>query len=175
MRQPVDLAHASRLVNHGPTVLVTTEHAGRRNVMAAAWSMPVEFTPPRIAVVVVIDEPSGKDYFGGKVAGPVFARVVSDTLRYLGVPGSTPPNAKPLDGKAHEVEEVVAVLPIDDEPLPPSDLPDFRGMSVGRALEAARAAGVTIEVVGSGRAVAQEPGAGATVRVTFADSPGKSQ
>jgi flavin reductase (DIM6/NTAB) family NADH-FMN oxidoreductase RutF len=33
-------------------VLVTTEHQGRRNVMAAAWSMPVEFTPPRIAVVV---------------------------------------------------------------------------------------------------------------------------
>ena len=52
MLQPVELAHASRLVNHGPTVLVATEHAGRRNVMAAAWSMPVEFTPPRIAVVV---------------------------------------------------------------------------------------------------------------------------
>jgi flavin reductase (DIM6/NTAB) family NADH-FMN oxidoreductase RutF len=52
MRQPVALHHASRLVNHGPTVLVTTEHAGRRNIMAAAWSMPVEFTPPRIAVVV---------------------------------------------------------------------------------------------------------------------------
>ena len=52
MRQVVDLHHASRLVNHGPTVLVTTAHGGRRNVMAAAWSMPVEFTPPRIAVVV---------------------------------------------------------------------------------------------------------------------------
>ncbi|GAB4042662.1 MAG: flavin reductase family protein [Rubrivivax sp.] len=52
MRREVPLAHASRLVNHGPTVLVVTEHAGRRNVMAAAWSMPVEFTPPRIAVVV---------------------------------------------------------------------------------------------------------------------------
>ena len=49
---PVTLDHASRLVNHGPTVLITTEHQGRRNVMAAAWSMPVEFTPPRIAVVV---------------------------------------------------------------------------------------------------------------------------
>lgn len=52
MRQDVALAHASRLVNHGPTVLVVTQHAGRRNVMAAAWSMPVEFSPPRIAVVV---------------------------------------------------------------------------------------------------------------------------
>lgn len=50
--QPVALEHASRLVNHGPTVLVTSFHGGRRNVMAAAWSMPVEFTPPRIAVVI---------------------------------------------------------------------------------------------------------------------------
>jgi flavin reductase (DIM6/NTAB) family NADH-FMN oxidoreductase RutF len=49
---PVALAHASRLINHGPTLLVTTAHGGRRNVMAAAWSMPVEFTPPRIAVVI---------------------------------------------------------------------------------------------------------------------------
>jgi flavin reductase (DIM6/NTAB) family NADH-FMN oxidoreductase RutF len=52
MMQTVDLAHASRLLNHGPTVLVSSAHGGRRNVMAAAWSMPVEFTPPRIAVVI---------------------------------------------------------------------------------------------------------------------------
>ncbi len=50
--QSVALQHASRLVNHGPTVLVTSAHGGRRNVMAAAWSMPVEFTPPRVAVVI---------------------------------------------------------------------------------------------------------------------------
>ncbi|MDR5740630.1 MULTISPECIES: flavin reductase family protein [unclassified Caballeronia] len=49
---PVALEHASRLINHGPTVLVTSAHGDRRNVMAAAWSMPVEFTPPRIAVVI---------------------------------------------------------------------------------------------------------------------------
>lgn len=49
---PVALHHASRLINHGPTVLVTSLHAGRRNIMAAAWSMPVEFTPPRIAIVI---------------------------------------------------------------------------------------------------------------------------
>lgn len=48
----VALAHASRLINHGPTVLVTSAHGGRANVMAAAWSMPVEFTPPRIAIVI---------------------------------------------------------------------------------------------------------------------------
>lgn len=48
----VALEHASRLINHGPTVLVTSAAGARRNVMAAAWSMPVEFTPPRVAVVI---------------------------------------------------------------------------------------------------------------------------
>lgn len=50
--KPVRLEHASRLINHGPTVLVTSTAGNGRNVMAAAWSMPVEFTPPRVAVVI---------------------------------------------------------------------------------------------------------------------------
>ena len=52
--RPIELRHASRLLNHGPTVLITSrdETIDRRNVMAAAWSMPVEFEPPRIAIVV---------------------------------------------------------------------------------------------------------------------------
>lgn len=52
--RPVELRHASRLLNHGPTVLVTSrdEVSNRRNIMAAAWSMPVEFEPPRLAIVV---------------------------------------------------------------------------------------------------------------------------
>lgn len=51
-RLPVDLAKASRLLNHGPTVLVSSAHAGRRNLMAAAWSMPLDFDPPKVAVVI---------------------------------------------------------------------------------------------------------------------------
>ena len=52
--RPIELKHASRLLNHGPTILITSrdEHTERRNVMAAAWSMPVEFEPPRVAIVV---------------------------------------------------------------------------------------------------------------------------
>jgi len=42
---------------------------------------------PRLAIVVLIDEPTGGAYYGGKVAGPVFATVASESLRYLGVPG----------------------------------------------------------------------------------------
>ena len=52
MRKPVPLDRCTRLLNHGPTVLVSAEHGGRRNVMAAAWSMPLDFTPPKVCVVL---------------------------------------------------------------------------------------------------------------------------
>ncbi|SQI40931.1 Flavin reductase like domain [Leminorella richardii] len=50
----VELKHVSRLLNHGPTVLITSRDtvSKRKNVMAAAWSTPVEFAPPRVAIVV---------------------------------------------------------------------------------------------------------------------------
>ena len=51
-RQPVPLPQAYRLLNHGPTVLVSAAHGGRRNVMAAAWVMPLDFDPPKVAVVI---------------------------------------------------------------------------------------------------------------------------
>jgi flavin reductase (DIM6/NTAB) family NADH-FMN oxidoreductase RutF len=49
---PVPLPQAHRLINHGPTVLVSTAFDGACNVMAAAWNMPLDFNPPKVAVVV---------------------------------------------------------------------------------------------------------------------------
>jgi cell division protein FtsI (penicillin-binding protein 3) len=40
---------------------------------------------PRIAVAVMIDEPSNGKYFGGDTAAPVFSQTVQQTLRVLGV------------------------------------------------------------------------------------------
>lgn len=51
-RLPVELAKSYRLLNHGPTVLVTSAYEGASNVMAAAWSMPLDFSPPKVAVVI---------------------------------------------------------------------------------------------------------------------------
>ena len=52
MPKLVSLQQAYRLLNHGPTVLVSTAHEGKRNVMAAAWNMALDFDPPKIAVVI---------------------------------------------------------------------------------------------------------------------------
>jgi flavin reductase (DIM6/NTAB) family NADH-FMN oxidoreductase RutF len=51
-RVAVDLPRAYLLINHGPTVLVSSAHGGQRNVMAAAWNMALDFTPAKVVVVV---------------------------------------------------------------------------------------------------------------------------
>lgn len=40
---------------------------------------------PRIVMVVVVDEPSTGDYYGGLVAAPVFSSVMGSVLRLLGI------------------------------------------------------------------------------------------
>lgn len=40
---------------------------------------------PRIVTVVAVDAPQSGEYYGGEVAAPVFARVMSDALRLLNV------------------------------------------------------------------------------------------
>jgi len=50
---------------------------------------------PRLAAVVVIDEPSGELYYGSDVAAPVFADVMSESLRLLAVPPDALPARDP--------------------------------------------------------------------------------
>jgi cell division protein FtsI (penicillin-binding protein 3) len=53
----------------------------------------VGFAPasdPRLIVAVMIDEPGGAKHYGGDVAGPVFAGVMSGALRTLGIPPDAP-------------------------------------------------------------------------------------
>ena len=48
---------------------------------------------PRLAAVVVIDEPSAGEHMGGQVAAPVYSRVVGGALRLLAVAPDEPINA----------------------------------------------------------------------------------
>jgi cell division protein FtsI (penicillin-binding protein 3) len=40
---------------------------------------------PRLAMVVLIDEPNGDQYYGGAVAAPVFGRVMGGALRLMNI------------------------------------------------------------------------------------------
>tara|TARA_B100000674_G_C37964956_1_gene974094 strand:- start:780 stop:2543 length:1764 start_codon:yes stop_codon:yes gene_type:complete len=42
-------------------------------------------TNPRLVMVTIIDEPRGKQFYGGAVVGPVFSNVLDEALRFLNV------------------------------------------------------------------------------------------
>jgi cell division protein FtsI (penicillin-binding protein 3) len=52
---------------------------------------------PRLVMVVTVDEPRQGRYFGGDIAAPVFARVMTGALRLLDIPPDAPrPRDRPL-------------------------------------------------------------------------------
>jgi cell division protein FtsI (penicillin-binding protein 3) len=57
---------------------------------------------PRLVMVVMIDEPGGKEYYGGLVAAPVFQKVMEGALRLFNVP---PDDPQPSMLLAHQGEE----------------------------------------------------------------------
>ena len=60
----------------------------------------VPASDPRLAAVVVIDEPSGDLYYGSEVAAPVFADVMAESLRLLAIP----PDALPANGTVGRIQ-----------------------------------------------------------------------
>jgi cell division protein FtsI (penicillin-binding protein 3) len=67
---------------------------------------------PRLAAVVVIDEPSAGQHMGGQVAAPVFARVVGGALRLLAVAPDQPVNTP------EELPASPAISPVRTAALP---------------------------------------------------------
>ncbi len=63
-----------------------------QNRYVAAFGGVAPVSNPRLAAVVVIDEPSAGKYHGGDVAAPVFSAVLGGALRLIGV---APDDARP--------------------------------------------------------------------------------
>jgi cell division protein FtsI (penicillin-binding protein 3) len=87
----------------------------------------VGFAPandPRLAVIVIVDEPQG-GHLGGAVAAPIFKEITEQSLRYLHVPPVSSPSTSPGRGGRIAVA-AAATTDADDGPgndLAPTDLP----------------------------------------------------
>jgi membrane peptidoglycan carboxypeptidase len=124
---------------------------------------------PEIVVVVTLNRTTKK---AGGVAGPVFRKVAQDALRILGVPRDVPdatPAAAPSDRLGEEQEEEereINVVQVDPNLLAGPKVPNFEGMTLRAVLEQSAAAGLRVDVVGSGIAKRQEPPPGAVLDST---------
>lgn len=149
----------------------TAQKAGRRGYLANKYvSSFVGFAPyeaPRIACLVMIDEPRWADRFGGESAAPAFGRICESLASSTSI----------FDGVL-SVEAVRA----DERRGHRNVAPNFLRMDRATALEAARRSGTNVLCDGeSGRVVAQIPAPGvemdrdAVVRLVVAGGPGDAR
>jgi membrane peptidoglycan carboxypeptidase len=131
----------------------------------------VGFVPsrkPALAIVVVIDSPHGRGYYGGTVSAPVFQRIAEASLRHLGVAptiNALPPVLVTRNEGGVAAVPTAAVSEADPEhavALAQEGLmPDLRGMSARKAIATLARIGLTPRVTGAGLVVEQAPPAGA--------------
>ena len=131
---------------------------------------------PRLAIYINIDAPK-KEKFGGKVAAPVFARIVSEALPFLGVPPdnritvSKQSRRNRARRKRRQEEDTSLTLTTDHTPWWLKDrfltratddmvVPDLRGLSLSEALKRLKPYGLKVKVTGSGIITAQVPESG---------------
>jgi cell division protein FtsI (penicillin-binding protein 3) len=93
---------------------------------------------PRLAVLVVVDEPKLSQY-GGTVAAPVFKEIAESTLRYLGVAPTIPVRTLGVGAP------LLATFSQDQRPAT-----DLRGLDARAAIARATSAGLRVRAIGSG-------------------------
>ncbi|MFH0924807.1 MAG: flavin reductase family protein [bacterium] len=53
MKTPIDLSLATRLINNGPVIMVTSGQKDKKaNIITLAWNMPVSKNPPLVAIAL---------------------------------------------------------------------------------------------------------------------------
>ncbi|MBX7080071.1 MAG: hypothetical protein K1X88_12825 [Nannocystaceae bacterium] len=121
---------------------------------------------PQVVILVSVDLPQGGHY-GNEVAAPTFAVLATRVMEHLGVPreDGSRPAPDPIRVLASNVKLAEGFTPIADiEPALPGErpiqvdggLPDFTGLTIAEAIDAADEAGVVLQPVGSGIAVMQD-------------------
>lgn len=149
---------------------------------------------PELAIVILVDEPTGKRHGGGLIAAPTFKAIMKFSLEHLGVPSpyATATRQAWLDPevlaarRAAPPEEARALdaagPPVDDAAVGSVPVPDFRGMTMDAARASAEGAGLQVRLFGTGVATAQDTpahqrvDAGTVVTVTFQSrAPGANE
>lgn len=140
---------------------LTKEYTLDRTVSSFMGFVPVK--EPKVAILVVIDEPKG-GMFGGEIAAPVFKNIASKTLEYYHViPGDM--DLEFDEGLlAKDIKEEDLVLAAGEEGIDLATVPDFEGLSIREVNRMAQKAGLKILSRGTGIAFKQYPKAGSRIK-----------
>jgi cell division protein FtsI (penicillin-binding protein 3) len=129
----------------------------------------VGFVPvanPKLTIIVVIDEPKTSPY-GGVVAAPAFSAIAQQSLCYLKVQPEKEPKKQPETVEVKATEPATALTAMAEgggsEPEERTVMPNFRGMSIREVLRAMERRSLNVRLLGSGRAVEQNPPPGTRV------------
>lgn len=128
------------------------------------FSSFVGFAPadnPRLAALVLIDDPKGS-FYGGMVAAPVFREVLQHALHYLGVP----PEGKSVPAWVAAPDPTPTCGDCDQAFTREGDyfrVPDFRGASLRQVLKSTSRFPLEIQLAGRGKATGQIPKPGTLV------------
>jgi len=121
---------------------------------------------PRLAMAIVVDNPTKGSKFGGSTAGPVFADIGENALRMMGVPPN-PALMKPKKDAPKQKQKLV--IPTADPELRWGGqgayiTPDLSGLSMRDALVTLEGAGLSVRLKGTGRVTKQNPRPGRQLR-----------
>ena len=122
----------------------------------------VGFTPsrnPALTAIVIVDEPD-RNIYGGTVAAPIWADMVSKALKYLNISPEVGIDESPDSVKATGRWAGVARDPETTDPAGSAAMPDLKGLTLREALARLGASGAKVQVTGTGIVVSQEPGPG---------------
>ena len=120
---------------------------------------------PRLAMAIVVDNPTKGSRYGGQTAGPAFSEIGEASLRLMGVPPdpSLLPNAEP-EAAAADIPVPTAAPELRWAKRGMLIAPDLRGLSMRDALVTLEGAGLAVRIEGSGRVTDQTPRPGRTLR-----------
>jgi cell division protein FtsI (penicillin-binding protein 3) len=119
---------------------------------------------PRLAMAVVVDNPTKGSRFGGSTAGPAFAEIGERALRLMGV-APNPALMKPENPSKAQGKISIPIAPPELKWGSKGRLiaPDLSGLSMRDALVTLEGAGLAVRLTGSGRVVQQTPRPGHTL------------
>jgi cell division protein FtsI (penicillin-binding protein 3) len=143
---------------------------GKRYSKSDYFASFVGFAPARkpvVTIIVVIDSPKAKGYYGGAIAAPVFQRVAEAALRHLGVaPDVTPARPVIMTRRGSVADAPVSVKTSGPVDLPvvavreAGGMPDLRGLSAREATRLLARLGMSTRITGDGVVVDQNPSPG---------------